>query len=1398
VSQQKRSGPRHPILKPLLKALRENKEFPYGDRPKLFLESVIVNGIETTPMHVAAETGVLWEIEELQLTVKSMLCKDGNGNTPLHIAAAHGTLSAAPPKTLTKKTLLEKNLKGETVIDLIDEHDILSILPPRFHILSREWVISNFQHLLENDALKIPDFLSTIDKTIISLSELVKFLITALREKKKLPIKLSPYLFLEPVPIHGINSTLLHVAAETGRLCDLEKAHVTVKLMFLKDGKGDTPLHIAATSGTLSSVPKRLLTKETLLEKNLKGQTVINLIDEHGLISILSPHLKTLSKKWVISHFYKLLENDFLKTPGFLSTIDQEIIPLNELHTHKVEFVQNWVKSNIVDNKGEPVQLDHKQAEAVADNDTNMQVVARAGSGKTRTLVTRIIFQINHCKISPGSILALAFNKKAAKEIRKRLSEQLPPNVMPHVMTFHALAWRIVQPNSDVLFDPEGHDSKKKLSQTIKKIIEKRFQKTETTETLQHIMRIQWEESLDALVKNCLKANEITKEIHQRELVEDRALDYRRVDNASDKWTYNFLIWHDVEFTYKKNIHYHGGDVHQATFLIPRDGQKDLVIESSAPAQQNAATTAFQRSPKANSYEIQQLSITTETDRKNIHIQLRQRLDEAKIPYRRLSKEELWEKIKKDQIDAFTKSVQQFIGRCQKELMWPDDLEKSIESYNAPEEIQELFWKESLNVYRDYEDELARTNQTDFDRLLLGAATHIEQGNTRFRTNNNRIPGDIKLIKHLLIDEFQDFSHLFNRLRQSILKATPDVQFFCVGDDWQAINRFAGSNVCYFHDFPENFPSVTTIGLQTNYRSCTKIVDEGNLVMKGLGDPSIAHTKEAGKIYQTQICNLHNLTAEEEILGEASSLLACHIMRIAQSDGMPLAYLRDSRIPNNPKRKVVVLSRHSKIEGSTLEQWQNTLRSHLDDHAKPQIEFSTSHGYKGQEADTVILLNPEKYPLIHPDSIFSTIFGENLNELEMDERRLFYVAVTRAESNLIYLREKADKSCEFIPSIDQLEELNIAAVQPFLLSGDKALIEVKNLASISDFNKFGTIPLKDEIKSDFAWKPDKKSWVKSVASEQVQISKSVIALLSKFPWHRKIEQVEIKVSTSTLTYNYELNKGNFKRLDAHLTPEQQEQLDTLKDTVDESLAEAIEAILLDLKQDWPIIGYECEMGDVMEIAWIEDKIGLYLPGDDIQYYKKQGWRLIEITPELCKTWEKSLLPCFNRKASTRVLNEGIHALYHFTDVSNLESIAQLGLLSLQQLQSEEVPFTPGGNELSQQLDQDNKLDDYVHLCLTPHHPMAHQAKDRGSISDPRFLKIKPKVLDLPGVMACMNVSVAANAEIIPLETALSNINWADWTNYWNDNSITGLEDFADNPMFKIEILIPKEIPKNFI
>ena len=94
-----------------------------------------------------------------------------------------------------------------------------------------------------------------------------------------------------------------------------------------------------------------------------------------------------------------------------------------------------------------------EQAKAIATVSPKTLVTARAGSGKTRTIVNRAIFLFSKCGIDPSEMVLLAFNRKAAAELKERLLEFAPEFEKCHIMTFHALAYALVHPEEDLITD---------------------------------------------------------------------------------------------------------------------------------------------------------------------------------------------------------------------------------------------------------------------------------------------------------------------------------------------------------------------------------------------------------------------------------------------------------------------------------------------------------------------------------------------------------------------------------------------------------------------------------------------------------------------------------------------------------------------------------------------------------------------------------------------------------------------------------------------------------------------------------------------------------------------------------------------------------------------------------
>ncbi len=155
-------------------------------------------------------------------------------------------------------------------------------------------------------------------------------------------------------------------------------------------------------------------------------------------------------------------------------------------------------------------------------------------------------------------------------------------------------------------------------------------------------------------------------------------------------------------------------------------------------------------------------------------------------------------------------------------------------------------------------------------------------------------------------------------------------------------------------------------------------------------------------------------------------------------------------------------------------------------------------------------------------------------------------------------------------------------------------------------------------------------------------------------------------------------------------------------------------------------------------------------------------------------------------------------LYHFTDTRNLPLIREMGgLYSTAKLREMGVEsFYPGGNQWSLDADEMSGMDQYVHLCLRPNHPMEHIAKQEGRIEKSVFLPVDGAVLRLKAVRYSPGVSNKSGIEICGIQEARDQIDYEVlYTRMpWSDSEVQARLQAAE----KCEILVPDHVPMKYL
>jgi len=301
-----------------------------------------------------------------------------------------------------------------------------------------------------------------------------------------------------------------------------------------------------------------------------------------------------------------------------------------------------------------------------------------------------------------------------------------------------------------------------------------------------------------------------------------------------------------------------------------------------------------------------------------------------------------------------------------------------------------------IPVWEKYESLLKENDMMDFTDMINFALQVVKHDNHTPRYS------------HILIDEFQDITDPQPELVKCLLDDGPDSTLFCVGDDRQNIFSFAGSNIYNILQFDNAFPYSEKTTLSTNYR-CPKNIVEASDVIANLNRYQLQRRVASASNNQSpmrliEMDGSRSFLNYEEWELQTAKLLLEQLFRTKK-----------------PSEQIMVLSRTN--------QPLDRLKLEFLKHESSGLRFLTIHSAKGTEADYVLLLactsGRNGFPSeIGNQDVFDIVKKnqESENDKLEEERRLFYVALTRCKNQFYLFTSRSAKS-RFVSEI-----------QPYLFS----------------------------------------------------------------------------------------------------------------------------------------------------------------------------------------------------------------------------------------------------------------------------------------------------------------------------------------------------------------------------
>lgn len=286
----------------------------------------------------------------------------------------------------------------------------------------------------------------------------------------------------------------------------------------------------------------------------------------------------------------------------------------------------------------------------------------------------------------------------------------------------------------------------------------------------------------------------------------------------------------------------------------------------------------------------------------------------------------------------------------------------------------------ALNICLNYEEYLSNNNEIDFDDMIIKAREHVN----KYGISNK--------YKYVIIDEYQDTSYIRFLLVKSILDKT-GAHLMVVGDDFQSIYRFTGCDVSLFLDFNKYFNDAKAMKIENTYRNSEELINvAGSFVMRN-----------KRQIKKRLKSNKHIIKPIEIIYyKDIKRAFISLVEKIYFDNRKPIMILGRNNNDIN-----MVLSEKVKLH--------NNGKINYLGNEDIEMYYLTSHKSKGLEEENVIILNLEDKLLGFPnkiidDKVLRFVSFQSDKYPYSEERRLFYVALTRTKNKVYLLVPKKNPS----------------------------------------------------------------------------------------------------------------------------------------------------------------------------------------------------------------------------------------------------------------------------------------------------------------------------------------------------------------------------------------------------
>ena len=687
------------------------------------------------------------------------------------------------------------------------------------------------------------------------------------------------------------------------------------------------------------------------------------------------------------------------------------------------------------------IMLDEDQRRVVLTDEDYCLVVAGAGAGKTTTVAAKVKYLVEKQQIDPKEILVISFTNKAVNELKQRIIGDL--HIECPIATFHSTGNAILH-----IHNPEKLNivDDSKLYYVVQDYFRESILRNESAVNNLILFFASYFDApyegkdLNAFFNHIAKSNFTTMRSElddfKQQVIDTRTkkavtIQSEVMRSNQEVEIANFLYLNGIDYEYEPMypydilfarkpytpdfiIHQEDHAAYIEHFGITEDGRNDHYSQDQIEAYKKAVNDKVRLHRQHGTTLL--YTFSSYKDHRPLLEHLKEQLENAGFVLKPRSNKEVMEKLVVSEENRYIRKlvalICRFISNFKVNGFTEDDFNRM---YHSTQNVRtRLFLNICNDCYLEYQRYLNENQAVDFQDMINESARLLREVKEMKQRLN---------FKYIIVDEYQDISRQRFDL-VSALRDVTDAKIIAVGDDWQSIYAFSGSDITLFTKFAEKMGYAKLLKIVRTYRNSQEVIDiAGNFIQKNreqiekdlispkhLEDPVIIYTYDSRyKDRKGDNRSGVNYAIAHAIEVALEQIMAYNRQAGKKEDGSILLLGRFGFDGDRLERSGLFeyISRGSKLRSVK--------------YPKLDITFMTAHASKGLGYDNVIVVNGrnETYGFpskIENDPVLSFVIKEDVSIDYAEERRLFYVAMTRTKNRVYFIAPEENPS-EFLLEI---------------------------------------------------------------------------------------------------------------------------------------------------------------------------------------------------------------------------------------------------------------------------------------------------------------------------------------------------------------------------------------------